>query len=92
MATRNRWAWGSTGYRIYPYVNWAPSQPAIAESETSEAQCIVLDPEQSFQWVSEPCGYVDETNHYFFCELYNDKVNLNFYDCTIYIDKIRCDV
>ena len=79
LARRNVWAWGSTGYRIYPYVNWLEGFPSISEGETSEAQCTLLDPAHGFQWISDSCGNINDNKHYFFCELYNDEVCLNIY-------------
>ena len=73
LAKRNEWVWGSTGYRIYPYVNWLDGHPVVSESEMSDASCTLLDPENDFQWISESCGNIAETKHYFFCEIYDSR-------------------
>lgn len=73
LARRNRWVWGSTGYRIHPYHNWAKGEPSFSRSEKSEAQCTLLDPAQDFQWISDSCGSIKDNMHYFFCEIYRDE-------------------
>lgn len=79
LAKRNRWVCGSTGYRIYPYVNWLDGYSTISEGKTSEAQCILLDPAHDFQWMSDSCGNINDNKHYFFCEIYLDKVGIEIY-------------
>ena len=76
LATRNRWAWGSTGYRIYPYVNWMNGRPTWSENVSSDAQCIALDPSQNFQWRDESCS---DTRAYFVCEIRDVKVIPHWY-------------
>ena len=73
LARRNRWVWGSTGYRIHPYHNWAEGEPGFSHSDKSDAQCTLLDPEQDFQWIADSCGAIKDNMHYFFCEIYRDQ-------------------
>ena len=72
LATRNRWVWSSTGYRIYPYVNWVDGAPTLSENANSDAQCIALDPNNNFQWRDESCG---DFQAHFFCEIHKHRVN-----------------
>jgi hypothetical protein len=56
LATKDRWAWASNGYRIYPYANW--------KAETDEGgRCIGLDA-FTFEWINSPCDTMSE----YFCE------------------------
>ena len=81
LATRNRWVWGSTGYRIGPYHNWAEGEPSFSHNAKSDAQCSLLDPEQDFQWISDSCGSIKDNMHYFFCEIYRDPNYKVCLDC-----------
>ena len=61
LATKNRWVWSSTGYRMYPYVNWASDFP------TGSGHCVAVDTD-TWEWTDASC---DEEST-FICEFGND--------------------
>lgn len=79
LATHNRWVWASTGYRIYPFANWAknkPSGPGRLRMFHLQNNCQVnwnnliflghcMSVESdTFEWVNLECSKLG----YFFCE------------------------
>ena len=77
LASKNRWVWAETGYRIYPFVNWKPpmermeNMKSMGNMENMENmaapsgknRCLSVDA-ISFQWIASNC----EEKNGFFCE------------------------